>query len=112
MEVDVGYPKTLYELHNDLPFLLERMNFEKVKNFNANFHDQNEYVIDIRNLKQALNHGLVLRKVHRVIKFNQKAWLKSCIEMNRELRKKVNKHFKKCFFKLMNNSVSEKLWIM
>ena len=48
----------------------------------TNLHDKTEYVIHIRNLKQALNHGLVLKKVHRVIKFNQNAWLKSYIDMN------------------------------
>ena len=48
-----------------------------------------EYFMHIRNLKQAMNHGLILRKVHRVIKFNQKDWLKPYIDMNTELRKKT-----------------------
>ena len=48
----------------------------------ADLHDKTEYVIYTRNLKQALSNGLVLIKVHRVIKFNQNAWLKSCIDMN------------------------------
>ena len=39
-------------------------------------HDKSKYVIHIRNLKQALNHGWVMKKMHRVIKFDQKAWLK------------------------------------
>ena len=50
-------------------------------------------VIHIRNLKQGLNNGLVLKKVRRVIKFNQKTWLKSCIEINTELRKKAKNDF-------------------
>ena len=58
----------------------------------------------IRVLKQALNHGLVLRKVHRVIQFNQKDWLKPYIDMNTKLRKAKN-NFEKDFFKLMTNSV-------
>ena len=45
-----------------------------------------KYVIHTRNLKQTLNHGLMLRKVHRVIKFNQEAWLKSYIDMTTELK--------------------------
>ena len=75
-------------------------------------HDKTEYVIYIKNLKQALNHGLVLEKVHRVIKFNQNIWQKAYIDMNTELRKKAKNDFEKYFFKLMNKVVSEKLWKM
>ena len=67
------------------------MKIEKVEKLVANLHDKTEYVIHIRNLKQALNHGLVLKKVHRVIKFNQNAWLKPYIDMNTDLRKKSKK---------------------
>ena len=63
----------MHELHNGLPFLPERMKIERVEKLVANLHDKTEYVIHIRNLKQALNHRLVLKKVHSVIKFNQKA---------------------------------------
>ena len=56
-------------------------------------------------LKQALNHGLVLKKVHRVIQFNQKDWLKPYIDMNTKLRKETKNDFEKDFFKLTNNSV-------
>ena len=61
-----------------------------------------------RALKQALNHGLVLRKLHRVIKFNQEAWLKPYTDMNTKLRRETKNDFEKEFFKLMNNSVSGK----
>ena len=54
-------------------FLPERINIEKIKKLISNLHDKTEYVIHVRNLKQALNHGLVLKKVHIVIKFNQNA---------------------------------------
>ena len=56
-------------------------------------------------LKQALDHGLKLKKVYRVIEFNQEAWLKPSIDMNTELRKLANNYFEKDFYKLMNNSV-------
>ena len=59
----------------------------------------------IRVLKQALNHGLVLRKVHRVIQFNQEGSLKPYIDMNTKLRKEAKNKFQKDFIKLMNNSV-------
>ena len=55
-------------------------------------------------LKQALNHGLALRKVHRVIRFNQNVWLKSYIYMNSHLRRKSKNDFVKYFFKLINNA--------
>ena len=58
-----------------------------------------------RALKQALNHGLILKRVDRVIQFNQEAWLIEYIDMNTELRKHAKNDFEKDFFKLMNNSV-------
>ena len=68
---DVQYPEKLYELHIDLPFLPEGMKIEKEEKLVANLFDKTKYtyVIHIRNLKQALNHGLVLKKMHRVIQF-------------------------------------------
>ena len=81
------------------------MKIEKVGKLVANLHDKTEYIIHIRNLKQALNHGLVLEKVHRVIIFNENAWLKSYINMNTDLRKKAKNDFEKYFFTLMNNAI-------
>ena len=74
------------------------MKIEKVEKLVANLQDKTEYVIHIRNLKQALNHGLVLKKVHRVIKFNQNTRLKPYIDMNTDLRKKAKSDFEKDFF--------------
>ena len=87
LEVDVHYLEKLYEFHNDLPFLPDRMKIGKVEKLVANLHDKIEYVIHIRNLKQELNHRSVLKKIHRVIKFNQNAWPKPYIDMNTDLRK-------------------------
>ena len=75
----------------------------------TNLHDKTEYVIHTRNLKEALNHGLNLENVLRVIKFDQDAWLNPYIDMNTKLRQKSKNNFEKEFFKLMNN---EKLWKM
>ena len=66
------------------------------------------YVAHIRALKQALNHGLIFKKVHRVIEFNQEAWLKPYINMNTKLRTEAKNDFEKDFFKLMNNAVFRK----
>ena len=85
LEVDVEYPKKLFSraalngvalsLHSNLPFLPERKKINKCIRLVYNIQDKENYVVDIR----ALNHRLILRKVHRVIQFNQKAWLKPYI---------------------------------
>ena len=104
-EVDVKYPKRLHELHSDLPFLSERMEVNKCKKLVCNLFNKKKYVAHINNLKQALNHELKFKKIHRVIEFNQEAWLKPYIDMNTELRKLARNDFDKDLFKLMNNSV-------
>ena len=88
---------TQYEVHIDLPFLPERMKLKIVEKLVTDLHDKNEYVIHIRNLKQALNYELILKQVHRVIKFNQKAWLKAQIDMNTDLGKNQKMILKKIF---------------
>ena len=74
---------------------------KKSKRLLANLHDKTQYVTGIRNSKRALSHRLVLKKLHRILKFKQKAWLKSYID----LRKKAKNDFEKDFFELMNNAV-------
>ena len=108
LEVDVKYPKKLYELHSDLPFLPERMEINKCKKLVCNIYDKRKYVAHINSLNQALNHGLKLEKIRRIIEFNQKAWLKPYIDMNTELKKLAKNDFEKDLFKLMNNSVFRK----
>ena len=71
----------------------------------TNLHDKTKYVIHIRNLRQTLCTGLIFKKVHRVIKFNQNAWLNPYIDMNTKLREKTKNNFEKDFFQLMNNAV-------
>ena len=80
------------------------MEVNKVNKLVANVHDKNNYVILAYALKQALNHGLVLNKVHEVISFRLEAWLKSYIEMNTALRTQAKNDFEKDYFKLKNNS--------
>ena len=105
LEVDAEYPKKIFSSHKDLPFLPERKKLEKVEKPVCSIEDKEKFVIYIRALKQALNNGLILKEVHRVIKFNQEAWLRSYIDMNTRLRKEAKSEFEKDFFKLMNNSV-------
>ena len=85
LEVDIEYPKQLWSSHKDLPFLPERKKLEKVEKLVCSIEDKEKYVIHIRALKQALNHGLIPKDVQRVIKFNQETWLKPYIDMNTKL---------------------------
>ena len=89
LEVDVEYPKNVHDLHSDLPFLLERMKINKCNQLVCNLYDESNYVVHIGTLKQGLDHRLILKKVHRVIQFNQEAWLKEYIDMNTELRNRT-----------------------
>ena len=82
------------------PFLPERIKVKKFHNFVCNLYNKDNYVAHTRTLKQALNYGLILKKVHRAINFNQKSWLTPYIDMNTKLRTEENKDF----FKLMNNA--------
>ena len=105
LEVDVKYPKKLHDLHSDLPFLPKRIKIDKCKKLVCDLQNKKKYVVHIKSLKQALNNGLKLKKVHRIIEFSQKAWLKSCIDMNTELKKLAKDDFEKDLFKIMNNAV-------
>ena len=105
LEVDVEYPISLHDLHSDLSFLPERMKINKCSKLVCCLYDKNNYIVHIRALKHALNHGLILKKFHSVIQFNQQAWLKEYIDMNTELRKQAKNEFEKGFFKDMNNCV-------
>ena len=78
----------------------------------TNLPDKNECVIHIKNLKQKLNHGLMVKKSRKVNTFNQKAWLMPYIDMNTKLRHKTKITFEKGFFKLWIMQFLEKLWKM
>ena len=93
LKVDVESVYRLHEIHNDLPFLTERMKIGKLKNL----YDKEKHLKHVRKLKQALNHGLVLKRAHRAIKFNREVWLKPCIDMNNKLRKMQKMVLKKIF---------------
>ena len=105
LEVDVKYPKELHDLYSDLPFLPKKMKIDKCNKLVCDLYNKKKYVVHIKSLKQALNHGLKLKRLHRVIEFHQKAWLKPHIDMNTELRKLAKDDFEKDLFKLMNNAV-------
>ena len=109
LEVDIKYSKELHDSHSDLLFLPKKLKIDKCKKLMCNLHNKNKYVVHIKSLKQALNHGLKLKRVHRVIQFSQKAWFKPYIDMNTELRKLAKDDFEKDLFKLMNNAKQWKI---
>ena len=109
MEVDVEYPKELHENHNELPFLAERMKIGREEKLVPNLKDKKGYVVHIKALDQALKRGLKLKKLHRVIEFQQSRWIKAYIILNTRLRTAAKNEFEKDFFKLMNNSVFGKM---
>ena len=80
------------------------MKIKKCSKLVCNLYDKKLFCSHL-NLKQALMHGLKLKKVDKVLQFDKKLWLKQYIEMNTELRKKAKNDFEKDFFKLMNNAV-------
>ena len=108
-EINVKYPRRLHGLHSNLPFLSKRMKIDKCKKLVCNLRNKKKYVVHIRSLKEALNYELKLKKIHRIIEFNQESWLKPYIDMNAELRKIAKNDFEKDFFKLMNNVVFGKI---
>ena len=109
MEVDVLYPRELDDDHNELPFMCGRMKIDGVDKLVADLYYQQRYVIHIRALQQALNHGLVSEKIHRTIEFKQSPWMKEYITFNTKLRTTAKNDFEKDFYKLMNNAAFRKM---
>jgi len=103
LEVELEYPKKLHD--SQYPLAPERLIVNKVEKLIPNLNEKKKYVLHHKNLKQYLDLGLKLKKIHRGIAFNENAWLKPYIELNTNLRSKTQNEFEKDFFKLMNNSV-------
>ena len=103
--VDIKYPKTLRMLHSDLRFLPEKIKINNFPKLVCDVIDKKNYSIHIVALKQALNHGLNLIRVHSVTSFRHKAWLKPYIDLNTQLRKNAKNEFEKDFYKLKINFI-------
>ena len=124
-EVDLEYPKELHDLHNDYPCAAEKLNVtddmlsdyckeikekfkissSKIRKLIPTLSTKEKYVLHEKNLKLYLSLGLKLKKVHRVLQFCERPWLKQYIDFNTCKRKDAKNSFEKDFFKLMNNSV-------
>ena len=125
LEVDLEYPEELHDLHNDYPLALEKIlitddmlskyckDLKDSENISSgrihklvpNLRNKEKYVLHYRNLQLYLSLGMKLKKIHRVLEFTQRPWMKRYIDFNTEKRTMAKNSFEKDFFKLMNNSV-------
>ena len=101
----MDYPETLCDSHNDYPLAPEKLKVDKIDKLIFSFLPKRPYVVHYKNLRQYLQEGMILKKIHRGIKFYQSPWMEPYIRKNTDLRKLANNAFEKDFFKLMNNSV-------
>jgi len=92
------YPKKLHDLHNEYPLAPERIEINKVEKLIPNLTEKKKYVLHHINLKQYLDLGLKLTKIHRGISFDENAWLKPYVELNTNLRSKAQNEFEKYFY--------------
>ena len=92
-QVDIIYHKGLHDKHNDFPFLPQHIG--EANKLIPNLFDKRYYTLNEHNLIQALKHGLILVRIHKILEFDQSTWLKDYIDFNTELRAKSKNTFKK-----------------
>ena len=102
-EANVDYLEELHNMRKELPFMVEKIKINKVGKLAPNLNNRKKCVVQIRGLDQALDHGLMLKKRHRLIKFEQSAWLKGYIDLHKRLRTQATNDFAMNFFMIMNN---------
>jgi len=121
LEVDLSYPDHLHDVHSSLPLAPEKLSiryselssycqsfpepYTSTPKLIPNLRDKCKYIVHYRNLQLYTKLGMKITKVHRILRFKQKPWMSSYIQLNTQLRQKSKSEFEKSFFKLANNSV-------
>jgi hypothetical protein len=128
IECDLDYPQNLHKLHSEYPLCPEKRKIKEselspyqkklcddMKKVNIKriaseklvltLHDKKNYTFHYRNLKLYLELGMELKRIHKVLSFNQSAWLKPYIMLNTNLREKAKDKFEMDLIKLMNNAI-------
>lgn len=103
--MDVEYPDDLHNLHNDLPFMPERIKLKGGEKLCTTLKDKKNYTIHYRNLQQAMENGIKVKTIHRALRFNQSNWMAPYINLNNQRRQEATSKTKKDLCKLMNNAV-------
>ena len=78
-EVDLEYPESLWESHNDYPLAPEKIKVDKIEKLICSFKPKTHYALHYKNLKQCLEEGMILKKVHRGTKCYQSNWMEPCL---------------------------------
>ena len=117
LEVDLEYPKHLHKSHNDYSLaqeklavkeewlseyqteLLDNKSMINIIKLDPNLMDKNKYVVHYKNLMLCLSLGMKLKRIHRVLEFDEKPWIEPYIRLNTECAKKPSPHLKKTFTK-------------
>lgn len=107
LEVDLEYPHKLHNTHKDYPMCAEHKETpnSNEKKLLLTLENKNNYVLHYRTLKMIVSHGLIVKKVHKMLEFFQSPWLKPYIQLNTMERTKSNNEFDKNLFKLMSNAI-------
>ena len=105
VECDAEYPQHLHDSHNDYPLAPETMEIDGVRKLVPHLGKREKYTLHLRNLQYYISQGLVLKKVYRILRYEQSAWMKPYIDLNTNLRAQAKSDAEKDFYKLANNSV-------
>ena len=85
-EVDLEYPEDLHDLHNDYPLAPDRVKIGNIETLIPNLNNKTNYVVHFETLKFNESLGLKITKIHRGIKFEERAWLEEYINLNAKMR--------------------------